>query len=347
MNQRKFTSEEYIERIEKGLQDFSDRDIIIQELKDYIWDLATDIATSSNLPQSECFRLAIDRLEDPEKLIAEFKLENSPDSTEEQVKRANEKSLYLVSKKQTSFKQKCIFSLISIVFAYLLMLMTGLSSILPGNRVINIIKVIFFTFMIGSLSYFFDKSALFQQSQKLRNIFSKERSILKIKIGSVSLPLIDTRIIQRIRVIFASLLTLVSIFLIVFNNTIGLSNIYPHFIENNVAIATIAFIILSLSTLISNIIQLWIIPKQILKTVLIINYLIVFTTIAIILMYFPIDSDYSTNYDLWLSVIIMGSIIRNLCIIYLLFILIKLFYQFFSAVISKRNFHQENKGREL
>ena len=348
MSQREITSEEYIERIENGLQDFPDKDIIIQELKDYIWDLATDIAKSSNLPQSECFKLAIDRLEKPEKLIREFKLENIPASSEEQVKGVKEKASYLILKQQTSFKQKCVFSLMSLVLIYLLMLITNLSSILPGNRVTNMIKVIIFTFIVGSLSYFFERTGKkLQQSQKLRNIFSKEKCILKIKIGSVSLPIIDTRIIQGIRVIFTSVLTLVSVSLIVLNNTIGLRNIFPYFIEVNVTIASIWFMILSLSSLITNIIQLWNIPKPKLKALLVGNYLIVFTAITIILMHFPIDSDLSTNYDLWLTALIVGGVIQNICVLYLLYILIKLLYQFFSVVMFKRKINQENRGREL
>ena len=69
------TTKEYLKIIEEGLHDFPDKKLIIQELRDYIWDLANDYALTSRKTHSECFELALEDLENPTILISQFKQE--------------------------------------------------------------------------------------------------------------------------------------------------------------------------------------------------------------------------------------------------------------------------------
>jgi len=133
---------DYLEIIDQGLNDFPDKNIIIQELRDYIWDLANDIAQTSGKHTEECFKLALDKLEKPEIMIALFKQENANLKPEKQLNYIEHTKTPIFHMKRNNLKQLCVFSILTLVFIYFMIRTTNFSSFQSEIILINVLRVL-------------------------------------------------------------------------------------------------------------------------------------------------------------------------------------------------------------
>jgi hypothetical protein len=330
--------EDYLKIIDQGLHDFPDKDIIIQELRDYIWDLANDIAKSSGKHYEECFQLAVDKLEKPEMMIAQFKQEDANSTPKKQIKRKNHIKTPLFLQRKTSLAQLCVFSLLTLGFMYFLIRTLDISAFHSEIILINVVRVLFIFGFITGLTFLYDIRILKHQQQKIRQLFTKDKDVIKIKLGRKSIPFINIKIFQITQLMLSSLFTLTILVLIIINNSNELSNQYPFLIEEYTNYVLIALAIICCILLVSNSIPFWIRTNWILRLARLVTTMITLAAMASIIYYYPFDFRYLNS--------IIDQNMQTLFLLILGYLFMKMMNQMahiLSTTIKKRKQHQEEE----
>ena len=327
---------DYLEIIEQGLNDFPDKNIIIQELRNYIFDLANDIAQTSGKHNEECFKLALEKLEKPEIMIALFKQENANLKPEKQINYIEHIKTPLFHMKRNNLKQLCVFSLLTSVFIYFMIRTSNFSSFQSEIILINVLRVLLILGFITGLTYLYNDQIIKHQRQRLRQLFTKDIELINIKLGKKSLQFIKSRKFQTMKLILSSLFTLTILVLIIINNSNELSNRYQFLIEEYSNYALIALVIICFGMMVSNTIPFLIKPNNFLKIVQICTTIITLAGMTFIMYYYPFNFEYMN--------MIIDHNMQTLFILiigYLFMKIVNLMEQLSSTIIRRRKFNQE------
>ncbi|UYP45448.1 hypothetical protein NEF87_001733 [Candidatus Lokiarchaeum ossiferum] len=327
------TVKEYLKIIEEGLHEFSDKKLIVQELRDYIWDLANDIGLSSGKDHSECFKLALKDLEDPINLVTQFKQENLLSSLDYSP---------LIVQKKISKKKWGIFSVFTLAFVYILIRIANFAAFQPGFILRNSFIVFLIAISVIGLIYLIDDQAIKHQKQRIRRIFSKNKEDAYIHIGKRMIPIGYNQLMKTIRFILASMFLLFVIVVIILDRMTNFSCNYQYFIAENMIICFIALLIMSASMVLFNIKSLWFkgtIPIQYFSLA---NLIIKLVCLTGVLYYYPLNFEHLnslTDQNIQsVLILILGCFFLNI---------VNLLYQILALYLQKtRNLQNQGEFKD-
>lgn len=171
--------EQYLHLVRKKLGDLPDTEIIIQELRTHIWDLANNLSIKKGLAIQDAFTQALEQMEDPDILASKFLDVNTTGtglyiSTPKKINSWNAPSL-VPDRKITAPEL-----LIVAIFGFILtMFMATIVTITTSNSGIFVVTFILGIIATGGFAfflYFQDERTFQEQLTKLKMHFEKNKT---------------------------------------------------------------------------------------------------------------------------------------------------------------------------